>query len=174
MSPPAVASIFLSSSGKLEAARHVGRAHPDDEQRGEPEVHAGDDEALPRSHLVVPLELGMAARLPAPPELERAEDDDERQDRARVVDLEHDEGAEEGDEERRRSWDALTAQLEHVAHLVDEDQPDETEAEPPAAEERIRADRDDHRPGDREHLELEEDGAELDEERADRPDRRQD
>src|SRR5439155_8291508 len=46
--------------------------------------------------------------------------------------------------------------------------------EPPAAEQRIRADRDEHRAGDREDLQLEDDGAELRDERARRCDRRPD
>ena len=69
--------------------------------------------------------------------------------------------AHERDEERRRGPHALAAEREDVAHLVREDQRDEPDAEPPAAEQRVGADRDEHRAGDRDELELVDDRAEL-------------
>ena len=53
-----------------------------------------------------------------------------------------------------------------MAHLVDEDQRDEADPEPPAAEQCVGADRDDHRAGDGHELQLVEDRAELGQERA--------
>src|SRR6266511_1110079 len=89
--------------------------------------------------------------------------------------LHADERSEEGNEERGRCGDPLPAELEHVADLVHEDQADEPEAEPPAAEQRVGANGDDHRGRDGEDLELrdrEEQELELGKERADRRERR--
>ena len=89
--------------------------------------------------------------------------------------LHPDDGAEEGDEERRRSRHALAAELEDVAELVHEDQKDEADGEPPAPDPRVGRDRDEHRPRGREDLELEErerEELELRKEGADRRERR--
>src|SRR5437660_1568330 len=55
--------------------------------------------------------------------------------------------------------------LEHVPHLVDEEQDDEADAEPPASVPHVERGRHEDR---EEELELEQDAAELDDERADR------
>ena len=78
--------------------------------------------------------------------------------------LERDQRAEERDEERSAHRQSLALRLEHVAHLVDEEQDHEADPEPPAAEPDVERGRDEH---GEEELELEEDAAELDEQRAD-------
>ena len=89
--------------------------------------------------------------------------------------LQRDQRAEEGDEHRRRDGEALAPRLEHVAELVHEQQQDEADRELPAPEERVGADRDQHRAGDGQELELEdrgEDELELPEQEPERGDRR--
>ena len=94
------------------------------------------------------------------PQRERAE---RPEDRAREADarlggrvvaerLRHDDGAEERDEHRRARRDALAAQLDDVAHLVDEQEQDEAERELPAPDEAVGGDRDEHRARGREDL----------------------
>src|SRR5262249_18685577 len=103
---------------------------------------------------------------------ERAEDragDCEARLAPRVVRhlLHRDQRTHERDEHRHRDRQPLPPRLEHVPHLVDEEQSDEAEREPPRPEQQVRPERDDHR---EEELELQEDGAELREEGADRGD----
>ena len=64
------------------------------------------------------------------------------------------ERAQEGDEDRRAGLDALAAQRDDVAHLVDEEQHDEPDGEPPAPDQRIGGHRDEHRARGGEHLDL--------------------
>src|SRR6266511_610674 len=79
--------------------------------------------------------------------------------------------AEKRDEERRADRQSLSLRLEHVAHLVDEEEHDEADPEPPAADPDVDGRRDEHR---EQELRLEENGAELDEQRADCRERRPD
>ena len=69
--------------------------------------------------------------------------------------------------------DALAAQLDHVAHLVDEQQRDEADRERPAPDQRVGGDRDEHRARGRQELELRQqqqrDLAELGQQRRRRP-----
>src|SRR5215204_6689226 len=58
--------------------------------------------------------------------------------------------------------------LEHMPHLVDEEEHDEPDPEPPAADPDVDRGGDEHR---EQELELEQDDAELGEERAERDDR---
>ena len=69
-------------------------------------------------------------------------------------DLAHTTRAQEGDEDRRAGLDALAAQRDDVAHLVDEEQHDEADGELPAPDQRVGGDRDEHRARGREDLEL--------------------
>ncbi len=80
-----------------------------------------------------------------------------------------DQCAHERDEERCRDGESLPFRLEYVSHLVDEQQHDEPDSEPPAADPDVHRGRNEHR---EEELELEQDDAELGEKRADRGDRR--
>ena len=82
--------------------------------------------------------------------------------------LQRDQRAEERDEHRRRDGQPLVPCLDHVPHLVDEQEHDEPDPEPPAADPDVDRGRDEHR---EQELELEQDDAELGEERADRDDR---
>src|SRR5262249_31987539 len=59
---------------------------------------------------------------------------------ARVLDVR----AEERDEHRPGRVEPLALRLEPVAHLVEEEQQDDAEPEPPAPDERIAAERDEH------------------------------
>ena len=89
--------------------------------------------------------------------------------------LQRDQRAEEGDEHRRGDRQPLPLGLEDVTQLVHEQEQDEADRELPAPEERIRADRDEHRAGDREELELEdrdEEELQLPDQQPDRGDRR--
>ena len=79
--------------------------------------------------------------------------------------LQGDQRAEERDEERSAHGQALALRLEHVTHLVHEEQEDEPDPEPPAAEPDVERGRDEHRA---QELRLEEDASELDR-RARRP-----
>src|SRR3954467_10705664 len=65
-------------------------------------------------------------------------------------------GAQEGNEHRRTRLHALAAQRDDVPHLVDEEQHDEPDGEPPAPDQGVGADRDDHRARGGEDLELRE------------------
>ena len=87
---------------------------------------------------------------------------------ARVL-LHRDHRAEERDEHRRADGQALSPRLDHVAHLVHEEQHDQPGREPRAADPEVEAERDEDR---EEELRLEEDRPELCEERAGRRDRR--
>ena len=53
--------------------------------------------------------------------------------------------AEEGDEDRPRRVEALAPRLDEVAHLVEEDQHDDAEREPPAPDQRVAAEGDEDR-----------------------------
>ena len=68
--------------------------------------------------------------------------------------LGEDRSAEEWDEHGRARADALAAQLEHVAHLVHEQQQHEPGGELPAEEQAVGGDRDERRAGGREQLDL--------------------
>ena len=88
--------------------------------------------------------------------------------------LQRDQRAEKRDEHRRAHRQALALGLEHVAHLVDEEEHDEPDGEPPAPEQRVRRDRDEPRERRADELELEHDDGrrlELPEERADEGER---
>src|SRR5207253_3079856 len=76
--------------------------------------------------------------------------------------------AEERDERRERDVQSLPLRLDRMAHLVQEDQQDDPDAELPAPDQRVRGD------GDEEAEELQEDEAELDCEPGDRGDWRPD
>jgi hypothetical protein len=82
-------------------------------------------------------------------------------------------GAQERDEHHPGGPDALPAQLDVVAHLVHEQQRDEADREAPAPQQRVGADRQQHRPRGRQQLELRREqqerlelGEELDRQRA--------
>ena len=121
----------------------------------------------------------VAGRLPDP---EREQGPDRAQHRSGQADarlgggvvrqlLHADHGAHEGDEQRRSGLDALAAQLQHVAHLMDEDQDHEARCERPAPDQRVGRHRDQHRPRGRQDLELreqQEDALELREQDAQR------
>ena len=64
------------------------------------------------------------------------------------------ERAHEGDEHRRGGLDALAPQLDHVAHLVHEQQQHEAHAELPAPDQRVGPDRHQHRRRGGEQLDL--------------------
>ena len=85
--------------------------------------------------------------------------------------LQEDARPEERNEERRADGQALAFRLEPVTHLVDEDQPDQSDAEPDAAEPDVGAERDEET---EQELELEDPDAELGDERRDRRKRRPD
>ena len=59
-------------------------------------------------------------------------------------DLAQIDGAQERDEHRRRGLDPLAAELDHVAHLVHEQQQHEADRELPAPDQRVGGDRDQH------------------------------
>jgi hypothetical protein len=86
--------------------------------------------------------------------------------------LHPDHRAEEWDEQGRARRHALPAQLEHVAELVDEDEEHEADRERQAPDPRVRGDRDEHRDARREDLQLQQDAAELDDQEAERDQRR--
>jgi hypothetical protein len=77
--------------------------------------------------------------------------------------LHPDDRTEEGDEERRARGDSLATQLDDVSQLVDEDQEHEADGEGKAPDPGVGSDRDEHREAGRQHLELQEEAAELDE-----------
>ena len=140
-----------------------------EEVEEEPDVrHRGEEVAFGRD--------------PDDPERERAERADVRagEREARLAPdvvrdlLQRDQGAEERDEHRRARLQPLAAGLEHVPELVDEEEQDEADREPPAPEQRVGRDRDE--PGERrpDELELEDrerGGLELPEQRAEERER---
>ncbi len=88
--------------------------------------------------------------------------------------LRGDHRAEERDEHRRTRPDALATELDHVTHLVHQQQHHEADRELEPPDRRVRRDRDEHRARRRQQLQLREedqDRLELREERDDRRDR---
>ena len=87
-----------------------------------------------------------------------------------VRELPHpDHRTEERDEQRSARRHALAPELEDVAELVDEDQEHEPDRERQPPDPRVRRDRDEHRGARRDHLELQEEAAELQERTGPKP-----
>ena len=98
--------------------------------------------------------IGMQAAAPIEPEDRAGEADARLGQRVAAQRLRPHRRAEERDEDRRAGLDALAAQLDHVAHLVDEQQHDEADRELPAPDQAVGGDRDEHRPRRRQDLQL--------------------
>ena len=104
--------------------------------------------------LPVACQMRMQAAAPMLPEHRAGEPDPGLGQRVVAQRARADHRAEEGDEHRRAGLDPLAPQLDHVAHLVDEQQHDEPGRERQAPDRGVGGDRDEHRAGRGQQLQL--------------------